>query len=367
MGVGIDVEKAASARDAFLNRLVQSCLGVFDIATMYLGERLGLYRSLADQGAATSAELAVRTATRERYVREWLEQQAVTGVLEVDDASADALSRRYALPAAHAEVLLDADSLNFMGSYLRQMMGTIHPIAELMTAFRQGGGVPYEAYGADCRDGIAAGNRVAFLNLLGTEWFPAIPALDARLKADPPARVADIGCGYGWSAISIARAYPKVHVDGFDLDPASIEAARQHARDAGLGDRVDFQVRDAAAASSPHQYDLVTAFETVHDMADPVRALAAMRTLAAHGGTVLVVDENVREEFAVDPGDLERLYYGFSVLHCLPAGMIGTQPAGTGTIMRPSTLRRYAQQAGFRDVEILPIAHDFWRFYRLVS
>jgi 2-polyprenyl-3-methyl-5-hydroxy-6-metoxy-1,4-benzoquinol methylase len=152
----------------------------------------------------------------------------------------------------------------------------------------------------------------------------------------------------------------------FDLDQSSIDAARRNARSAGLGERINFEVRDAANPGHTHRYDLVTAFETIHDMAKPVEALAAMRGLVADGGIVLVVDEKVRDEFAADPGNLERLYYGFSVLHCLPAGMASQPSAGTGTVMRPDVLRRYAQQAGFRDIEIQPIDHDFWRFYRLM-
>ncbi len=365
MGVTIDVEPQAVERDVFLNRLAQSCLGMFDIAAMYLGERLGLYRSLAEKGPATSDELAGRTGTNERYVREWLEQQTVTGVLQVDDARGDATNRRYSLPAAHAEVLLDSESLNFMGSYPQQMISVVQPVSALIRAFRQGGGVPYEAYGDDCRDGIAAGNRVAFINLLGSQWFPAIPELDSRLRSDPPARVADVGCGFGWSAISIARAYPRVKVDAFDLDESSIQAARRNAGAAGLGERITFEVRDAADPHLRQQYDLVTAFETIHDMARPIEALAAMRGLVRDGGIVVVVDENVKDTFTVDPGDIERLYYGWSVLHCLPAGMASQPSAATGTVMRPATLRGYAQQAGFRDIEILPISHDFWRFYRL--
>lgn len=364
MSIVADSGQDVALRDAFVNKIFQACLGTMEIATLYLGLRLGLYRSLAHDGPATATDLANRTGTHERYIREWLEQQAVTGVLHVEHHP-DAAQRRYSLPSAHEKVLLDADSLTFMGPYPAQMVGTLVPLSALMTAFREGGGVPYAEYGPDCRDGIAAGNRVAFINLLGRQWIPAIPALDARLRADPPARVADIGCGFGWSSISIARAYPKVRVEGFDLDGSSIDAALKNAREAGLSDRVTFELRDAAAITSTHQYDLVTAFETIHDMADPVRSLGAIRALAAPGGTVLVVDERVAEEFSVDPGDLERLYYGFSVLHCLPASMAQQPSAGTGTVMRPSTLRRYAQQAGFRDIEILPIEHDFWRFYRL--
>ncbi len=335
------------------------------MATMYLGLQLGLYRSLTDGGPATSSELASRTATVERYVREWLEQQTVTGVLQVEDAGAEAVVRRYSIPTAHAEILLDADSLNYMGAYPQQMISTLAPLPSLVKAFRQGGGVPYEAYGQDCRGGIAAGNRVAFINLLGSKWFPAIPELDARLRADPPARIADVGCGFGWSAISIARAYPRVRVDGLDLDESSVRAAQQNARDSGVADRVTFAVRDAADPALTDRYDLVVAFETIHDMARPVEALHAMRRLAADRGMVLVVDERVNETFTVDPGDIERLYYGFSILHCLPAGMDARPSAATGTVMRPATLRSYAQKAGFRDIEELPIEFDFWRFYRL--
>lgn len=360
------MDGAGANAGAFLSRLTASCLGTFDMATLYLGLQLGLYRSLADRGPATSTELAGRTGTIERYVREWLEQQTVTGILEVDDAVAQAAARRYSLPAAHAEVLLDADSLNYMGAYPQQMISVLVPLPSLMNAFRQGGGVPYEAYGADCREGIAAGNRVAFVNLLGSEWFPAIPELDARLRADPPARIADVGCGFGWSAISIARAYPRVRVDGLDLDEASVLQAQQNARDSGVADRVTFAVRDAADPALTEKYDLVVAFETIHDMAQPAEALHAMRRLAADRGMVLVVDERVNETFAVAPGDIERLYYGWSVLHCLPAGMAAEPSAATGTVMRPATLRSYAQQAGFRDIEELPIDFDFWRFYRLL-
>ncbi|GAC1482039.1 MAG: class I SAM-dependent methyltransferase [Candidatus Dormibacteria bacterium] len=362
----IDAE-FSTQRSAFLDRLTASCLGTFEIAAVYLGIKLGLYHSLAEQGPATSTELSGRTATEERYVREWLEQQTVTGVLRVDDAAAPSAGRRYSLAAAHAEVLLDVDSPNFMGAQPQQMIGVLQPLPALIRAFRQGGGVPYEAYGADCRDGIAASNRVAFINQLGSEWFPSIPELDARLRSDPPARVADVGCGFGVSAISIAKAYPKVHVDAFDLDESSVEQARQNARSQGLSQQITFAVRDASDPGISEKYDLVVAFETIHDMARPVEALAAMRGLAAVGGMVLVVDERVQADFTVDPGDVERMCYGFSLLHCLPAGMVEQPSAGTGTVMRPAILRAYAQQAGFQDIEVLPIENDFWRFYRLLG
>jgi 2-polyprenyl-3-methyl-5-hydroxy-6-metoxy-1,4-benzoquinol methylase len=204
------------------------------------------------------------------------------------------------------------------------------------------------------------------LNQLGSEWLPAMPDVDRRLRADPPAKVADVGCGTGWSSIAIAKAYPKVRVDGFDLDEPSIASARENAAKAGIGNRLTFEARDAAAGGEAASYDLVTAFETIHDMADPVAALRAMRALVAPGGAVLVADERVAETFIAPGDELERFSYGRSVLHCLPVGRFDPPGLGTGTVMRPETLRRYASEAGFSGVEILPIEHDFWRFYRLL-
>jgi 2-polyprenyl-3-methyl-5-hydroxy-6-metoxy-1,4-benzoquinol methylase len=234
----------------------------------------------------------------------------------------------------------------------------------VVEAFRNGGGVPYEAYGAEMRGAISSLNRPGFLKLVGPEWFPAIPEMDRRLRSQPPARVADVGCGTGWSSIGIALAYPLVNVDGFDLDTASIDEARRNADTKGVADRVTFQVRDAADPSLAGTYDLVTAFETIHDMSDPVGALRAMRALTRDGGTVVIADEKVAEEFAAPGDELERFMYGFSAVHCLPVGMVDAGSAGTGTVMRPSRLRQYAREAGFEDLEILPIENDSWRFYR---
>lgn len=358
---------AEQQRDALVERLFGSAIGMMEILTVYLGDRLGLYRALADSGPATPAELADRTGTHERYAREWLEQQASAGILKVNDADADAEARRYSLPEAHAEALLDRDSLSYVTPLARQLVGVVRPLDALLKAFRTGGGVPYPEYGADMREGIAYANRAMFVNLMGTEWLPAVPDVHERLRADPPARVADVGCGTGWSSISIARAYPKAQVDGFDLDKKSLAEARANAEAEGLADRISFRVSNATDPELSGRYDLAIAVECIHDMSRPVEALRAMRGLVGESGAVLVVDERVGESFAAPADEIERLYYGFSVLHCLPVGMAEQPSAGTGTVMRPATLRRYALEAGFSDVEILPIEHDLWRFYRLVA
>jgi 2-polyprenyl-3-methyl-5-hydroxy-6-metoxy-1,4-benzoquinol methylase len=355
----------AERRDAFVGRLFQTYLDAFEAITIHLGDRLGLYRALNEGGPATSAELAQRAGTQERYTREWLEQQAVAGIIVVDDPGAAPADRRYSLPAGHAEVLLDRDSLNYMEPLTRFIAPLTAVLPELARVYRQGGGIAWADFGPEAREAQADFNRVPFLQLLTSEWLPAIPDVHARLQAAPPARVADIGCGAGWSGIAIARGYPGVQVDGFDADGPSIEMARQNAAAAGVSDRVTFHARDAADPSLAGQYDLVTFFECVHDMSRPVEALATARRLLAPGGTVIVMDERTADSFAAPGDEMERFFYGVSVLCCLPAGMAEQPSTATGTVMRPDTLRRYAVGAGFREVEVLPIEHPLFRFYRL--
>jgi ubiquinone/menaquinone biosynthesis C-methylase UbiE len=203
-----------------------------------------------------------------------------------------------------------------------------------------------------------------FEQLLTSEWLGAVPDVHERL-ADPPARVADVACGEGHSSLAIARGYPNVRVDGIDMDAASIEAAQRHLADSGLENRAAFHLRDAADEELAGSYDLVYIHEALHDMSYPVRTLEACRRLLADRATVIIGDERVPDQFDPPGDEVERMYYGFSILHCLPVGMIGENAAGTGTVMRAPTVRRYAEQAGFANFEILPIEDDFYRFYRL--
>jgi SAM-dependent methyltransferase len=354
-----------SDQELFADRLLGSLGGAIDVYTVYLGDRLGLYRALAEGRGRTPHELAAETGTHERYVREWCEQQVIADILAVADPTAPASERRYSLPEAHVEVLTDTESLNFLAPIAQLFVGSAAPVCDVADAFRTGGGVPFEEYGEDLREGLARTNRASFLSQLGEEWLPAVPDVDASLRT-VGARVADIGCGHGYSAIGIARAYPTVDVDAFDLDAASVTAARENVADAGLEDRVTVHHRDAATLddASSGNYDLVTAFECVHDLSDPVGVLGTMRRLAGEDGSVIVADERTGESFA-DESDIEWLLYGFSILHCLPVGLAHEPSAATGTVMRPATLESYAEEAGFDGVDVLPIEHFFWRFYRL--
>ena len=156
-------------------------------------------------------------------------------------------------------------------------------------------------------------------------------------------------------------------MDGYDLDEPSVELARRNAEKAGVADRVTFHVRDASDPALEGRYELATAFECVHDMGRPVEALRAMRRMVGGGGAVMIADERVPDSFRAPGDEVDRLMYGWSVLFCLPTGLADEPSVGTGTVMRQRTLRRYAEKAGYRGVEVLPIENDLWRFYRLLT
>jgi predicted O-methyltransferase YrrM len=349
--------------DALRERLFGNAVGALELYTIYLGERLGLYRALAEGGAATSSQLAARTGTTERYVREWLEHHAASDLLVVDDPRAEPLARRYWLPPEHIAVLADRDDVRYEANTGVDIVRAGRWLPQLVEAFRVGNApppLPWEP------EGRAEANRARFINLLGTEWLPAIVDVHVRLRADPPARVADVACGTGWSSIAMAQAYPNITVDGVDLDHDAITAARRNAERAGVADRVRFSVTDAADLGGQGGYDLVTIFEALHDMSRPVDALSAARQMLSEDGTLLVVDGLVADEFTVPASPRERTEYGWSVVSCLPGAMADPQTAATGAVMRPSVLRQYALRAGFGEVEVLPIHTDYWRFYRLL-
>jgi 2-polyprenyl-3-methyl-5-hydroxy-6-metoxy-1,4-benzoquinol methylase len=353
---------ATPPAEPLTDRLFKAALGAFDLAGVYLGDRLGLYRALAALGPLTAQELAAHAAMDVRYAREWLEQQAVTGILHAT-AEGDADDRRYQLPSHHRSALIEPEHLDSIAPLARMVAGAMGRLPDLVEAYRTGAGVGWERYGADMREGQAMFNRPAFANLLGQSWLPSIEDVDARLKT-PGAVVLDVGCGEGWSTIAIARAYRDATVIGVDLDGPSIEAARRNADDAGVPN-VEFRHADAAGLNT--RADAAVIIEAVHDMSDPVSVLRSVRGALAEDASLIVVDERVAEEFTAPGDDIERFMYGWSVTTCLPDGRSRSPSVATGTVMRPATLSRYAREAGFSEVEVLPIENDFFRFYRLVA
>ncbi|HEX8645663.1 MAG TPA: class I SAM-dependent methyltransferase [Thermoleophilaceae bacterium] len=359
----VESSSGATQAEAMMERVFEACIAAMDVATVHVGRKLGLYEALRDHGPLTSVELAERTGTDERYAREWLEHQAVGSFIEVDDVAAEAQRRRYSIPAGHAEALLDHTSPASIGPFAQYVVGQTMSIDRVIDAFRTGDGVPWDAY-PECRLGQAEVNRAMFTHEIGS-WIEALPEVHRSFEAHG-GRVADVACGGGWSSIELARTYPKVSVDGYDLDAPSIELAERNLAGSGVEDRVRFHARDGAEASEDAEgYDLVTIFEAVHDMSNPVEVLASVRRMLAPGGVVLVADEGVAEEFTAPGDDTERLMYGFSVLSCLPVGRADDPSAATGTPMRPSTLAAYADEAGFARVDVLDVDNELWRFYRL--
>lgn len=348
--------------DELGEHLFGSVLGTLDVLSVFVGDQLGLYRAL-QPAPLTSAELAEASGMHPRYAREWLEQQCVAGFVTVDDASLPADGRRFALPEEHAPVLVDATDLAYFTPFARLMVAAAGQVPGLLDAYRSGGGVGWAEFGPLMRTAQADGNRPLYLHLLGQSWLPSLPEVDRVLRNG--GSVADIGCGEGWSSIGIASAYPDAVIDGYDVDPSSVEAARKHVASYDLAGRVHVHLVDVAADPPGATYDVVTLFECLHDMPDPVSVLRAARRMSAEDGTVLVMDERVPDAFT-GPGDpVEQLMYGFSMFVCLPDGMSHAGSAATGTVMRTPTLERYASEAGFDAVEVLPIEHETFRFYRL--
>ena len=350
--------------DEFVTRLFDASLGMLDLMNIYLGHRLGYYRALHESPAGlTPGELADNAGTNSRYAREWLEQQGASGLLELRESSEYPEARRFALSEHAAEVLLDPTSMNYMVPLPEMFVGMAQSAPEIVEAHRSGGGVSWNDLGDEVRQAQAAFNRAMFMSQLGSEYLPLVVDVHKRLTDTSPARVADIACGAGWSSIGIAKSYPHVRVDGFDIDEPSIRMAESNASNEGVAERVKFHKADAADANG--SYDLVLICEALHDLPQPVAVLETARKLAGRDGTVIIMDENVAEKYEAPANEIDRLMLGLSTWVCLPDSMSSQPSVATGTAMRPGTVRKYALAAGFTEVEILPIENDLFRFYRL--
>jgi ubiquinone/menaquinone biosynthesis C-methylase UbiE len=355
-GGHMDNQKA----EAFAERILTEVNGAMSVLNIYLGHKLGLYRSLADAGDITPKELARRTGYSERYLREWLECMAVSGYLDYSSVGGS-----FSLSDEHRAVLVEQEHPSYITPFTQWIPSFAGILAHLMEAFRTGGGVDYELYGQDTLDAIGLGNRPMFANDYVNYWLPAMP--DVQIKLEQGGKVAEVGAGVGWSSISLARGFPRVKIDSVDIDAESIQQARTNVEKSGLSDRITFHHSPIERVELAGPYDLVTAFECLHDMAYPIEALEKMRCLAGSKGTVLIADEAAGDSIEENCNFLGQLFYNFSVLHCLTQAMVFPEAAGTGTAIHPSTVREYARAAGFKEVEILPIENPFWRFYRLTA
>ena len=354
-----DTDPAPPA-DQLVERLFGATLNALELLSVYLGWRLHLYRTLDDHGPLTYAGLAEAAGIDGRYACEWLEQQAAAGFLTVDDASAGDADRRYSMPAGYRGVLVDGTDLSHVAPFASMIVGIAGALPEVAAAYRTGEGVPFARYGVDMRQGQGAINRPAFTHDLAG-WIETMGDIHQRLSEGAGARVVDLGCGQGWSTVALARAYPNAEVIGIDTDQPSIVEATVIASTEG----VEARFLPADAAGLDGTADLVCIFEALHDMSQPVQVLEAARRQLAPGGVVLVADERVGDTFSAPAGEVERMMYGWSVLHCLPACRAESPSAALGTVLRRPALETLAAEAGFISVEVLDIENDFFRFYRL--
>ena len=322
----------------FLGKAIQDVAATFHAGLVLIGDKLGLYRALADGGPMTAAELAKRTGARERYVREWLSAQAAGGYVTYEPASG-----RFTLPPEHAFLLLDAD---LPGAFMLGV-GSIRDEARIADAFRTGEGVGWHEHDPGVFEGCERFFRPGYAMNLVSQWIPALDGVKARLEAG--GRVADVGCGHGASTVIMAQAFPRAIITGFDYHPASIEAARRAADKAGLSDRVSFEVASAKAYPGTG-YDLVTFFDCLHDMGDPVGAARHVRQSLSAGGTWMLVEPFANDRLEDNLNPIGRLYYGASTLLCTPASLSQEVGLALGAQAGEKRLRDVLTEAGFSRV-----------------
>lgn len=352
-----------SAAEELAGRLFIAAVDMVELLDVYLGHTHGLYGRLADTGPLTCDELAQVTGLDRRYLREWLQSQVVAGFVSMTGTDLDTAAFR--LAPGGREVLVDETSPTYLAPLAQCAASAARAMPALVEAFRTGSGVPYASYGPEAVSAQAALNRPAYIHELAQHWVPAIPDLAALLAG--PARVADVGCGAGWAAIELCKAYPSISVHGYDSDETSIATARRNAIEHGVSDRVTFDVNDLRELGPQvPPYDAVLLLECLHDMTSPALVLRTVRAHLAEGAVVIVMDERADDDLIAPSGDpVQRFLAGISPLWCFPQAVSGPDAQPYGAVFRPSHLTEVARQAGFAGADVLPIDHPSWRFYQL--
>jgi len=331
----------------FVFRAVGEVGATLNTALVVMGDKLGLYTAMAAAGPLTPGELAERTGTAERYVREWLNAQAAGGFVSYDPDSG-----RYTLPPEQAMALTDSSSPAYLPGFFQIALGSMLDSPRITAAAREGTGFGWHEHGTDVFDGCERFFRPGYNANLTTQWLPALDGVTDRLERG--ARVADVGCGHGSSTILLAQAFPNSTFVGTDYHDGSIQTARQRARDAGVEDRVRFETAPASSYSG-NGYDLVTMFDCLHDMGDPVGAARHVRGTLTPEGTWMIVEPYAEDRVEGNLNPVGRAYYAFSTLLCTPASL--SQEVGLA-------LGAQAGEARIRDVVL---AGGFTRFRRVAQ
>ena len=322
----------------FVEKAIGDMGAALTAGLVVIGERLGLYRAMAAEGPLTPHELAERTSTTERYVREWLNAQAAAGYV-----SYDAKSGRYFLTDEQAVALTDDDSPACVIGGFIGMTGAMRAIPKIREAFKGGHGVGWHEHDPDLFEGTERFFRPGYNANLVSTWIPALDGVEEKLKRG--ARVADVGCGHGASTIIMAKAFPSSTFTGFDYHDKSVEAARRKARDAGLSDRVTFE--RFSAKDFPGRYDLVACFDCLHDMGDPVGAASHIREALNPDGTWMIVEPFAHDDTELNHNPVGRLFYSASTLICTPASLSQEVGAALGAQAGETRLREVVTEGGF--------------------
>ena len=323
----------------FVFRAVDEVGGTLNCALVVMGDRLGYYRAMAESGPITPGELAERTATAEPYAREWLNAQAAGTYVDYDPDTA-----RYTLPPEQAMALTDETSPVFLPGFFQFAFGTVLDAPEIFRVARTGDGLGWHQHNTDVHAGCERFFRPGYVANLVAAWLPALEGVVDKLERG--ARVADVGCGHGASSILMAQAFPKSSVAGFDYHDASIAAARERAAEAGLNGQVRFEVA-AAGALPVGGYDLVTTFDALHDMGDPVGAARRVREAIVDDGTWMIVEPAAGDRVEDNLNPVGRVYYSYSTLLCTPSSLSQEVGLAIGTQAGPARIRDVVTAAGF--------------------
>jgi 2-polyprenyl-3-methyl-5-hydroxy-6-metoxy-1,4-benzoquinol methylase len=329
----------------FMIRVVNDCSGAMVALLCELGDRLGLFRDLAENGPATSEELAQRVGLNERYVREWLR-----GVHAAQYVEYDTEKRIYSLPEHHAPALAEEAGPLFIAPGFRMLAPLVAHVDAVADAFVNGGGVPQSAYDERWWSNMQRFTASWYEHHLVQEWVPSVP--QAKAKLEDGAAAADVGCGGGRAVIKLAHAFPNSRFVGYDVVPEQIEIARSNAAEAGVEDRAKFEVLEVADGL-PEKFDLVTTFDAVHEAVDPLAVFRAVREALKDDGTWLLSEMNCADRHEENVSPMHALFYGLSIFYCMTTVM-SHGGEGLGTCGLPEAkVRELAREAGFSEVRRL--------------